>query len=1624
MAYLESDPTVNWKIPPEVQAQRDDNARALRAKYEDSNSPDYNPDYNAGVSDQIKNVKNTFKATPVQQFLETDPVQTSGKFLEVDPKVQGQFLETDPTPQSTEPPGTLAALGQAGLSSLGGLAHAGMVLGGGLAGLVSTDAADAVFGAADKLKHSAETAILSPEEQQAENLPQKIVGGITGAVPYIAAAPFVGPGIAAAGMGTVAFTESASDLLKKGVDLKRAEAAGLVEGAGAAALGMVPGVGKTIGRTLLLGAGTNIGQEAATDAIVKSMFPDRPDIQKEHEFSWEKTAVSGAVGAALGAGFHGLHTVGEKAAEIQQRKTDAFITDKFTPLVNDLIPDRTRYTPQEGRSARDEIIKLAGEDNTSLTKFLDLLAADEKSTPVQRQLADVFSRLSHSLGLDNVKVTWEKNPTDPLGNDVNGLYTPDTDSIKLRRNTIESRLSTLLHEAAHAITYRGLDLLEKYTPDTIRNKSLAEQQLYARAAKLKEVFDYAKKRYDTELEPHIQDNLASLTNREVHNKTYGFQNIHEFVSEHLTNPAFNEFLKSIKIHPDDLQFMKSSTVHPIKNLFQAAKTAMMRVLGMNPGNTLHDVAYDHVTNFIEDIKAQTRHNAVKEVTGKLADQRSDFREKADNQSKTLLRKIGNVLKEASTKDEVAFRLNALSRSQPWRDWVANNVDRLWDNTGHIIDAMPDSEYKDLPPSMKKFVNDDRSIDEMIHSEFPKNVSEGKVFETLGIKEDLEGSGRRMFSPTILSAMKNGPGGTIMRWVYSKANDFKSMTETLYQDAIAHFAEFHDMKRKDQLKMMDVISYYDSVEGRRVLTDRGKQWIPDDILKSNGLNDAQISAYHNMTKGLDFLHSMLNQALIKMGKEPLPQVPGYMPHVWNGAYKVLVKVVKPDNTSGKKSEYVVMVKAFHFRQQAEKFVKRLNDGTYDEGDNLYRPVVDKLNPDGWRVTKHEDIQKGLMAGIQEHVTAYRNGLILEPEILQKLEKIDQDNLRGISKHILERSDVGGYIGQQGAKDGFLEAIRVGAPYNNKLLTLWQNYAKSTTEFYRNTLFTDEVANRLTQVQPLSMDNKTYYYTLMENTKEIKAHLDEFNSNFTGENHNELKFIDNFLQARSIELGIDPLAYRKTARLMRNFLSMTKLRSNPGNYIANGIQPVHALAMLNYMNTLLRQDGMKTPDPMRAFARMVMRRFNPDPDMAATLDWARDNGHLAAQLENELHSGKLSPLMDFINTATGGKINPAVESFSRTSTFMVAYEHFRNVWPDNPDRARKAAVSLMEMTMVNYDHMSRPLMYQNYGVAGESISPFAVFRNGYVGNFLLLADLARRNPLSYQAWKPLLIQQMTFLTTAGITGVIGASEYNLIVNQLNSWFPELFSLPTIEELFMKGGFPDAFTFGVLSASTKGLPGVEHGVSLGSSMNAVGMDDTFSSALLPFVNAIATTLGLTAEKALALITDNAVIPSDVRLYKAGKQLVPGILQGYWDKWFMEEGSNVAPKTSNLAEGGYEREQSDWNAINWFGRRSLVEQKESGVNRIISLSAQQRDAGVKKLVEAATNHTLGLPNGIDPVQARARAIQIMDNDPEFGDKFDQMVANARANRLIPERRKEANMDTAEGAKRRSERKQLMGWE
>ncbi len=1277
-------------------------------------------------------------------------------------------------------------------------------------------------------------------------------------------------------------------------------------------------------------------------------------------------------------------------------------TNNLQSRIDDLVSSRTKA----GTNLEDTIAN----PDAKMADAYDAIAANKQVRPDQKLVAEAMLRLNDTLGTNNVDLI-ESPGIAPREGTHGGQYVEKYDDANdgvfhygLSGKTPEQQAYILLHEGVHSASKKAIEIWE--TEKDNPNLSPAKKAIVDKVEVLNKVFEHAKANSET-LKTHPMDsNLTEMENLERTQHLYGFADLHEFVSESWTSKEFQKTLSDIKIKPEDKLTLELTdnlkAKSRITNVWEAFKKSIKSIISGGNESTALDLALEHSINLFESIESKRVGNR----SERIAEAKS--KEGSNALSDFFMQRISDLLNvSGSDKSMFETRLRAEPGGPGWQDFVTRNRDTLWENGRRINEVVGENtKYREQAKSDQMFQHDPRSVDTFIDQEIPKGVD-------LVEADDLKPAGTNAFSANITNISKAGTlAGKIKKFFTDKAQEYKVLQAVVFHSAMEQFSEFNKLSIKDKKGVMDAAIHIDNRLYREKLVADKLQWPTTEMLKADfpHLSDAQVSAYGKITQGLDFLHSLLNQTRKMAGKEPLEQIPGYMPHVFDGAYKVFMTITEGKNTR------VTAVKGFKTSYGAMDMVRKIQSGMYDKPGMKFGVDSDRSTKLPYKVQKHGDLTSGMTTILQEHMNAYYNQLELSPEAKTVFDRIEKDSMQGFNKHELERSDISGYIGSFGVQEpGGINALkeRLGilSGENKKILSLYENYARSVTDHYKNLLFVNEVASRF--LTSGMNGEKPNYGQLFAELPKLNKHLTEYTYNFTGENINKLGFVDDALRNLSVKVGIDPNMYRRFARDMRNWLSLTKLRVNPANYIGNYLQPAQMLSLLQYVNAARSNEGLKSPNVMATFAKVTKDRLNPDDYQKAAIQWAKEQHILDPQLEPEMRGANPSKLTTAIHTATGGDINPKIEGIGRTTSYLMALEHFRQIYPEDPMAARRAAANLMEMGMVNYDRSSRPLMYQNFGVVGEAISPFAVFRNAYIGNTYLMLKLAAQSPKNLSNFLPLIMMQTTYLLTAGAFGIVGAAEYDLLVNELNKLFPSL-ELPTLAETLFKAKVPDALTYGVIANTTKYIPGLSEGVNLSSSMNAVGADDVFQAAMVPFITALGTGVGIAGREILHKMMPDTIDPvGSSTMYKAAKQVVPGIFHKYLEDQF-KTNSNVGIDVHGV--GDTTRTKAGDLSLMLTGKKSITETKEATENYTIKQSAMQVQTELKNLAELGADYAENIRKDIDINQINKRAAQL----GATADEFSKSVVDAINKRRTTTRFREAESSTNKATRSQRERDEM----
>lgn len=1485
----------------------------------------------------------------------------------------------------------IPAMGQAMASSLGAIGKAAVMIPAGIASAIGapTSVTDPAFEYADRIKAEADKLILSPEEQEKQTFGTKLLSSFAGALPYVAMGSAAIPAMVAG-----ASSEMGTNLIKTGAELKDAQLASIVAGSGAYALGTIATYSPSLVKSIIATGGTSFILGGAEDKMINSILLDNtPQLAAKYQWdNLENRALDAASGAGFGAfmGVKGRMTQDRAQIDFKKEMSDRVkvLMDSVTGVLDTAMP-KIAFPEPLPHETHDQAIERTIANNGSAAEVLGLMAKNKNATPEQQAHAKALYAIAHEVGLDLTKMKDEVINLDsdkPLPE--GGRYYGPTDTIHRNKatgpNAEANDRYVLLHEIEHAVTYHAIDLWSNHkTAESRDNLSEAQKNLLVAVDGMARVRERARdiaagvKATDKSLERErkldamdmrieiIQDkikhgesmedaNHTAEENADFFNKHYGLIDLHEFSAETITSRGFQAHLASMRV-ADGFGDLRQTSTSKITNLWQAFKQAVLKFHGVNSDSSLLPVALDHIFGVHNALNAELRFSE----TGKARTAELEaLRAKATPDAATnyILQQLAFLRKESATKAEFVQRAANELPDAAWYDYLRANVDTLWNNPSQLIAlAGKQSQYGGNKGAWTRFGPDLEGNIKQAFEQFGLNLDDymdgNRVIKKLDV-EDLTKFGQMFFGKDVQDLKNRGTlSGTIVRIMHDRAEYYRTMQAVIYERAKEHMTAYNELSYKDKVGVINAAVSVQSVsERKRMLEDKGQRWLSTEQLQKKGLNQEQIAAYMGLARASEFLWSTLNAAEVKRGNKKLDFIPGYMPHIWDGAFKVhMVQTHIHPNDKDMGKSYTIEVKGFATAIGAKQYADKINSGHYNSAVFAYSTKYEGKNP--YHTLKIRDQTESLTGAIMEKTDAFHNNLEMPDETRAVLEKLESDTQKGITTHALERSDIKGWIGSGGMQKSLGDIVGWHGKENAKTVLLYQNYAKSVSQYFAGSMFIDEVVSRLLNGAPPTSDGRTYYGELFSKMPEMRKYIAEYGYTFSGENINHLNKADKFIQDNLVETaGLDPRLAKNTVRGLKNILSTMFLKFNPINYMANLGQPITAVSMLYLAKHMMELDNpnSKTMHPLDAFVKGVYAHLNPTAEQQSVLDWGRQQHITDPQVQAEIsRSGKLEKEPSGWNP---WHWNNFIEGAGRERTLLIAYEFFKDVYKGDTNAARQAAERFMGLVQVNYDKSQRPMMFTNLGIAGEYMSPFAVYRNAMIGNMQLMATVAMSNPKSMSALKPALAFLATTFLMAGIKGLPLIKEYDNIMDWLHQTFGWDWTSNTATSLLYKAHLNDAVTFGGLSGAL--------GVNASPSMGSVSGDGLMNSALTEFLHGIAILAGASVKNliALAVPNQNVVLPEPASTFwGAANKVAPGILKPWIMDAVRDQSKDVIPNSTGLSGNTYRTREEDIKS-KMFGKQTTDEARRTyGILRDKNDQKVQKDQ-YNELIERIVDDKVGI--------------------------------------------------------------------
>ena len=1236
-----------------------------------------------------------------------------------------------------------------------------------------------------------------------------------------------------------------------------------------------------------------------------------------------------------------------------------------------------------------------------------------------------LTRIGNQLGFNNIKVFIMEHP----GTNYSGVYSytrsakhSSGDEIFLPKLTGRSSFETVVHEVAHAITSNMIDAFESgnYPPEwsrlyakyeTIRSnydtyRNLALTKLVTEKLSQTEQ-DYLKAVIgDGTVGPiKINDPMtADLIYKELRNKLpddlYGLANVHEGIATIFETIDPSRHLSQNRRGWDAAQDISSNMKEGGSPIFLGSKsrepliselwTGVWKELGKLSSDITDSpflkTMYADMFNFAEDIpNYYIDRKYLKNVAQLLS---------VEEMHKYI--SIASILDQSSSDKERIEKLLTLSDDAEWRIMLKERPELILENTAkfkaqaeiyleELKQRHPEAgltrkldkggelyfPYKDLDQFMK-----DRELELLNAWDFDRPLKE------------------KVFGPDQLKFMdKKNPLTKLLNFVFKLQRDYEGMQARMFYDIMSHAVLYKKLSVNDQKQMMSFASLVDSdPKLRKDMADQGKYWMDkveiDEYINTHSgapkLSEQARWAYWDIGNAVTRTWDLIDSIRAKQGLHPVERLPNYMPHMWKGAYKVFVqqKYQKKDGSIGYKT---LALRGFNFKQEAQAYANKMRA----QGFEIKPNDTPKYKGKDWHVVEMHDFENGIIPSIMQNLEAYRNFTLLDPNGQAHLVEADASSIVGFMSHDLAQTGVHGYVNDAMPKGYDLRDIVFGKRYRDTVdtLNLFESYVKNVTDHWKNVMYVHDVHKKLigSPYDPVT-DSSKYYGNTMARFRNFQKFMDMQVRNYTGEAVNAFKTFDQALINGSVALGIPPYFYRQAIKQVRNLMSIVFTRYNPGNWAFNYIQPLQTFSILSFVDSRRRLNGLSHANLNEIISEVKNAFNNGNTELGRALDWARQNHILDAQAEFQVRSKeaktKLGRLFQKVNLS---EVPTKIEADARETSFALSFMYWKKVLGD-PVMAAEAAVETMGSSMVNYDRSKRPLMYQSYGVVGEMLSPFAVYRNAYFGNMAMMFKHALQNPKEFHAWKPFLVSNALFMFTAGMVGSIGFSEYDSIVRLLKKFAPETFGdMKESSAALIALGIPEPIRLGAITSLTRAIPGMPEGAYVSGSGAIVGVDDMLDPNIVPFITSMAGLFEITAKKAVGMSVTNEDI------YGALTGIIPGQLKYPLERAFQEKDVSTSFAAKKLT-GSTRRTFGDETAQIVMGKKSIKETEEKALIRQVKAMEENQKKAVKKLVELATDDLMGgTSQNLDDYYSRAQDLGISSEE------FSKKIFDKRLERILP---------------------------
>lgn len=759
-----------------------------------------------------------------------------------------------------------------------------------------------------------------------------------------------------------------------------------------------------------------------------------------------------------------------------------------------------------------------------------------------------------------------------------------------------------------------------------------------------------------------------------------------------------------------------------------------------------------------------------------------------------------------TKDLIKKALRASPDAKVFASLLRNSIDdptvysrsnELWANKDKILKSQEPSAYSQLDEVARGTSSDIfRSLDQVLKEE---------DIGTLRKKDDVSYAGRHYNAAYVMKQKWwNTKAGKLLNWVISNNQEIVNQSLKVYEAVDKYSDAYRELPHKGRENVIKAAIDFDGVMNDK-LVQAGLQWPTRDMLIERGLNEAEVRAYENITKGLDRDWELVEQLFRMRGAPPPIRIPGYFPHYWTGAYRAVLY-------DGNKA---VAMHAFSTKWGRNRFMNQ-NKGKLGEGQHF-----EEIDP-------RADVTSSDLAAtisLASDIFAGRKGFDRVTHRL--LETLNEYQSRGVTKELLERdAKLAGHAADQGFKSGLLDTA-----HNNRLLSAYQKYNQDVAIAWANERVTNEV------LRPIREKG-----AFLDETPNLKKYIQEYIDRTQGHDKNHLAIVDEALRSVAIGMGLPPRSLaRGIVAPLNGLMNLTKLALSPIYWAANAVQPLVPMGDITRIHADRVARGLPTgADPTLIYAKIVnewakLTEGKPSPEVKRWSKWADMNDVVSSFQADKINPATRLSHFDQWTEGLYRTVSQRMEGHNRLATFIGLMHYFKEFMPERA--ALEASKNQMNLIMGNYERMNVPGMFTNFGTLGDAARPFQTLHNTYMGKFLmqvsqfkegvesLVTDRGMTKAQAMHLMRPLAVALASYYVMSGLKGMPGSREYDVFARALNAVGIEV---PLFQELLRQKGFDNQSIYGILSNTI--------GFDVGGTFNAPTITESGGMPSLQAAGAVA--------------------------------------------------------------------------------------------------------------------------------------------------------------------------------------------